>query len=44
LDQQVISVHRTISPVSRAPHAMVGAGRLSSNRLDTQPRIGAVLP
>jgi len=32
------------SPARRAHQAMVGAGRFSSNRLDTQPRIGAVLP
>jgi hypothetical protein len=40
----MISLHRTTSPSIRARHAMVGDGCLSSNRLDTQPEIGALLP
>src|SRR5258708_9851373 len=43
-DQQVISLHRTTSPLSRARQTMVDDGCLSSNRLDTQPEIGALLP
>ena len=42
--QQMISVHRTTSPLSRARHAIVGDGCLSSKRLDTQPEIGTPLP
>lgn len=40
MDQQVISLRRTLSPARR----WSGAGYLASNRLDTQPQIGATLP
>ena len=44
LDQQVISLRRTLSPASLARQIMVGAGCFLSNFLDTQPRIGAMVP
>jgi hypothetical protein len=44
LDQQVISPRRTLSPASLARRIMAGAGCFSSNFLDTQPRMGAMLP
>src|ERR1700730_6343079 len=42
--QQTISVRNTTSPRSRACQTMVGAGSLLSNRLETQPKIGARPP
>jgi hypothetical protein len=40
----MISLRRTVSPANLARQEMVGAGCFSSNRLDTQPRMGVVLP
>jgi hypothetical protein len=44
LDQHVISLRKTFPPFKRARQEIVGAGCFASNRRDTQPSTGAMLP
>ena len=44
LDQQAISLRKTLFPAKRPRQQIVGVGCFSSNFRDTQPEIGATLP